>query len=280
MRKRDLPMGPHRPPQENPLVPQDRGIRHLKIGVGGGFEMTCLAMMDDVKAMGLDGLVKVMFIDTDANNLEYLHQSVKLILNDVRAADLLEAIKEFPERFPGWEILGDLEEKWQALGAAESLPAGLMTRRELGALVLVYVLWRKPSLVRNFLLSSARELAQGRPQRLLEAQQRGAEKASPGGLLLLQQLRRHRFQLLPAAGGPPASFAQHRRRLHLGGVRGPYPAARSHAASGHRCRSHQGQYVGLLPGTDAALPGQTGRPAAWPLQGAAQTSSLHACLSV
>lgn len=138
----------------------DVGIRHLKVGIGGGFKQSCLAMLEDVVREELEHLVRVRFIDTDARDLEGLPHAVKLILNDVRAADLLEAIAEYRERFPGWEILGDLDEKWRALGAAESLPAGLMTRRELGALVLVYFLWRKPSLVRNFLLSAARKLHQ------------------------------------------------------------------------------------------------------------------------
>ena len=154
----------NRKDRDHKITDLDRGTRYLKLYIGGGFQLAGLKMRKEVEELGWEHLIRTIFLDTDSNNLEYLRQAEKLILNDVRAADVLEAIAEYKERFPGWEILGDLEEKWRALGAAESLPAGLMTRRELGVLVLLCALWRRPAEVRNFLLAPARELHKVSPE--------------------------------------------------------------------------------------------------------------------
>ena len=76
---------------------KDVGIRHLKVAIGGGFKQSCNALLDDIAREELDNLVRVCFIDTDVRDLEGLPEAVKLILNDVRAADLLEPAPGEPE---------------------------------------------------------------------------------------------------------------------------------------------------------------------------------------
>lgn len=147
-------------PEDGTAAKIDPGGRFLNVFIGGGFQATGLMMREDETIIKLVDQVKQVFVDTDPNHLELLSQDDKLVLDDVRAAALLESIKNYPDRFVGAELLGNLEHKWQALGAAESLPAGLMTRRELGLLVLQQGLWRRPTEVRNFLMRKPRELHQ------------------------------------------------------------------------------------------------------------------------
>lgn len=142
------------------LEEPDQSARFYNLFIGGGFQMTGLALNEDKDLAQQTDRVKLAFVDTDANHLETLPEEQKLVLDQVRAAALLEAIERHPERFPGAEQLGDLNHKWRGLGAAESLPAGLMTRRELGALVLDAALWRQPAQVRNFTLMQIRQLHQ------------------------------------------------------------------------------------------------------------------------
>jgi Tubulin like len=137
-----------------------RGKRYHNLYIGGGLQAAGLALRVDDSTEVQAARLRIAFADTDSNNLDALPKAEKFIMDQVRAADLLAAIAEHPERFPGAELLGDLDHKWRALGTAESLPAGLMTRRELGPLVLKHYLWRAPAALRTFLLQAGRELHQ------------------------------------------------------------------------------------------------------------------------
>jgi Tubulin like len=140
---------------------QDNDKRYVITAVGGGLQQAALAMWQEIlQDEQLSKQVRVAFVDTDANNLEYLPPNIKFVMDQIPAAELLEAIKLYPGRYPGWEMLGDLDQKWNELGAAERLPAGLMTQRGLGPLVLNYVLWRRSQSWRNFSLYPVRELHQ------------------------------------------------------------------------------------------------------------------------
>ncbi len=172
----------------------DTGERYHNVFIGGGFQLTGLMMREDKDIRGRSDQVKTAFVDTDPNYLEALPQEDKFMLDDVRAAALLESIEKHPDRFVGWEMLGDLEQKWRALGAAESLPAGLMSRRELGPLVLSDALWRKLTDLRNFLMHSARELHRVDPETCRKVTTHLVKKLSLGNLILSQQLWRHRLQ--------------------------------------------------------------------------------------
>lgn len=139
----------------------DNGKRFVNMVVGGalqeaGLVMSAEAAQDDK----LGEQVKVAFVDTDANNLEGVQPKNKFLMDQIPAAALLDAIEKQPSDYPGSRILGDLEQIWRALGAAEQIASGLLTRRILGLFVFWYVLLRRSQALRNFLLHSVRELHQ------------------------------------------------------------------------------------------------------------------------
>lgn len=199
------------------LPTSENSNRYLNLVIGGGFQkaghMAYTQLTDLIDANHL----RVQFVDTDANRLMQLPQNVRFLMNDTRAAALLTSIARSPNRFPGWESLGDLRKKWKSLGTAESLPAGLMTHRDLGPLVMLNTLWRKSDAIRNFLLNPIRELqqyrsslcyfdfAERRTQRLIITYQFSC-CGGTGSSLALQLEDLHQYFLRNDEGYPLISF--------------------------------------------------------------------------
>ncbi len=137
---------------------RDPGTRFFNLFIGGGLEETGLRQREDEEIQASQEHVCIRFVDSDPDHLEELPEDETLLPDPVRAADLLDSIAQAPEKFPGSEYLGDLKVLWKALGPAGSLSKGLRTKRILGLLMFLAVIWRQHTNLRNFLLGGIREL--------------------------------------------------------------------------------------------------------------------------